>query len=108
MEQALLNTVMSIIIVFVALIFISFFIYLLKFVPNLIELFSGKDKKEEEVVVPKAPKPPAAPPVSVKKEEDTEVIAVISAAIAAAMSETTGQVVSPDGLVIRKIKKRRA
>ena len=84
---ALMHTGVAMATVFTILILISFVIWLLKFVPKLFE------KKE------KAPEP-------VKKTTDGEIVAVIAAAIAASMTEETGVPVSPDGLVIRSIRKR--
>ncbi len=111
MEQALLNTVMGMSIVFAALIFISFCIYLLKYIPKLMDFLADKFKKEEPAKPEEVKK--EEPPVSkstitkkASKKDDTELAAVIAAAIAAVMSEQTGQEVSADGLIIRKIKRR--
>ncbi len=115
MPQALVNTALGMGTVFLVLILISFIIYLLKFVPALLEtLFSGK-KQEETVSVsrpapaPKAAPAPAAPAgkmPSVKgSTDDTQLAAVIMAAVMAAM-EQEGSSVPADGLVIRSIKKR--
>ncbi|MCI8408176.1 MAG: hypothetical protein HFJ09_02750 [Lachnospiraceae bacterium] len=90
------NTVMSISIVFVVLIFIAFVIYLLKFIPRLFGL-DKKDEPKEEV---------AAPVVEIPVEEDvtddTELVAVITAAIMASM----GDEAPADGLVVSSIKRR--
>ena len=98
MEQAGLNTIMGIGIVFLVLLFLSFLISQIHWIPDLIE---GKNKEKEAA---KAAAPQAAPaPASVVEEEeymdDLELVAVITAAIAA--SENT----SSDGFVVRSIKK---
>ncbi len=107
--EALVNTVIGMGTVFVVLILISFIIYLLKFVPSLLD----RSKKEEIVVrsenaAPSAPaaKPAEKPaPVVSGNTDDTQLVAVITAAITAAM-EQEGTPVAADGLVIRSIKKR--
>ena len=107
--EALVNTVIGMGTVFVVLILISFIIYLLKFVPSLLD----RTKKEEIVVrsenaAPSAPaaKPAEKPaPVVSGNTDDTQLVAVITAAITAAM-EQEGTPVAADGLVIRSIKKR--
>ncbi len=117
MPQALVNTALGMGTVFLVLILISFIIYLLKFVPALLEtLFSGKKQEEKVSVSRPAPAPKAAPAPapaapagkmpSVKgSTDDTQLAAVIMAAIMAAM-EQEGSSVPSDGLVIRSIKKR--
>ena len=107
--EALVNTVIGMGTVFVVLILISFIIYLLKFVPSLLD----RSKKEEIVVrsenaAPSAPaaKPAEKPaPVVSGNTDDTQLVAVITAAITAAM-EQEGTPVAADGLVIRYKKKR--
>ncbi len=107
--EALVNTVIGMGTVFVVLILISFIIYLLKFVPSLLD----RSKKEEIVVrsenaAPSAPaaKPAEKPaPVVSGNTDDTQLVSVITAAITAAM-EQEGTPVAADGLVIRSIKKR--
>lgn len=104
MPEALVNTALGMGTVFIILILISFIIYLLKFVPDLLDRSS---KKKEEAPVPAArpvPAPKAVPAVE-NKTDDTQLVAVITAAIAAAM-EQEGTPVPADGLVIRSIKKR--
>lgn len=90
LQRAGLNTLMGLGTVFIMLIFLSFIIYLFKFVPVI---FGGKKEEKKET-----PAPVAAAPV-VEETDDTELIAVISAAIAA--SEGT----STDGFVVRSIRK---
>jgi sodium pump decarboxylase gamma subunit len=97
LQRAGLNTLMGIGIVFLMLVFLSFVIYLFRFIPALLE---GKKKGSE--AAPEAPKAvpvPASAPVVEETADDTELIAVIAAAIAA--SEGTGA----DGFVVRSIRK---
>ena len=92
-----LNTLMGMGVVFLVLILISFVISAFGLV--------NKAEQRKKANVPAAPAPvPAAPaPVEEESEEDLtddlELVAVIAAAIAA--SENT----SPDGLVVRSIRK---
>lgn len=96
MKQAGLNTVMGLGIVFIVLLFLSYLIGQIHWIPDLIE---GRQKKSEEA----KPVPAPAPAAPVEEEEDyvddLELVAVITAAIAA--SENT----SSDGFVVRSIKK---
>ena len=99
LEKAGLNTVLGMGTVFVVLIFISFIIYLLGYIPKLQEKLANKDKKVEEkkeAPVQAAPAPVAA------AEDDAELVAVIAAAIAAAEGTST------DGFVVRSIKRRKS
>ena len=99
LEKAGLNTVLGMGTVFVVLIFISFIIYLLGYIPKLQEKLASKDKKVEEkkeAPVQAAPAPAAA------AEDDAELVAVIAAAIAAAEGTST------DGFVVRSIKRRKS
>lgn len=95
MTTAGINTVMSILIVFVVLLFIAFIISLLKFVPMLFQ-----KKQPEAVPVAEAVSEPAVSEEVV--EDDTELVAVITAAIMASM----GDEAPADGLVVRSIKRR--
>lgn len=97
LEQAGMNTVMGIGVVFLALLFLSFLISQMHWIPDLIGR-KEKEKKAAEAAVPVQ----AAPAAAEEEEEltdDLELVAVISAAIAA--SENT----SADGFVVRSIKK---
>lgn len=94
LQRAGLNTLMGIGTVFIMLVFLSFIIYLFKFVPII---FGDKKEAKKEAPAP-APAPVVAVP-AVEETDDTELIAVISAAIAA--SEGT----STDGFVVRSIRK---
>ena len=99
LKKAGLNTILGMGTVFVVLIFISFIIYLLGYIPKLQEKLAHKDKKVEEkkeAPVQAAPAPVAA------AEDDAELVAVIAAAIAAAEGTST------DGFVVRSIKRRKS
>ena len=96
MEEAVLNTLMGVCVVFVMLFFLSFLISQFKHISKLEEGFKKNN-------APAAPAPaPVAAPAPVEEEEvadDGELIAVIAAAIAAAEGTST------DGFVVRSIKK---
>ena len=99
MKNAALNTLLGMGTVFVVLIFISFIIYLLGYIPKLQEKLANKDKKVEE----KKESPVQAAPAPVAAaEDDAELVAVIAAAIAAAEGTST------DGFVVRSIKRRKS
>lgn len=109
--EALINTVIGMGTVFIVLILISFIIYLMKFIP---ELLDNRNRSKEPVPVPAAkpapvpaakPAPAPRPAAAPARTDDTQLAAVITAAIVAAM-EQEGTPVAPDGLVIRSIKKR--
>ncbi len=100
LKQAAMNTVMGLGVVFVVLIFLTFLIGQLHWIPDL---FNRKEK-EKEAAKAAAPISVAPAPAPVVEEEenltdDLELVAVITAAIAA--SEQT----STDGFVVRSIKK---
>ncbi len=100
MQRAALNTVMGLGIVFLTLLFLSWLIGKLHYIPEMIEK-AGR-KEAPEVVAPAQTAAPAAAPVAAVEEDltdDLELVAVITAAIAA--SGTT----SGDGFVVRSIKK---
>ena len=96
MEEAVLNTLMGVCVVFCMLLFLSVLIAQFKHISKLEEGFKKKN-------APAAPAPaPVAAPAPVEEEEvvdDGELIAVIAAAIAAAEGTST------DGFVVRSIKK---
>ena len=99
MEQAGLNTLMGIGIVFLMLFFLSFLISQFKHIAKLEEKFT----KKEEKAAPAASAPAAAQPEEAEElVDDGELVAVIAAAIAA--SENT----STDSFVVRSIKKSNA
>ncbi len=102
------NTAIGMGTVFVVLIFISFIISLLKFVPALV---GGKKKEEPKKAAPVKAAPVAAPAAPAAKTEnlmnDAELVAVITAAIYALESETKVNAVSKDTLVVRSIRRAR-
>lgn len=102
--EALLHTVVSMSIVFVVLIMISFCIYLLKFVPAL--LAGGAKKTEASAPVKKTPEPAVQAVPAAAQIDEGQIAAVIAAAVAAQMEAESGVPVAADGLVIRSIKKR--
>lgn len=106
MPEALVNTALGMGTVFLVLILISFIIYLMKFIPDLLDRSSGK---KEAAPAPKSvPRPVLVPkpaPAAPAQADDTQLVAVITAAVSAAM-EQEGTPVPADGLVIRSIKKR--
>ncbi|MDD6615675.1 MAG: OadG family transporter subunit [Lachnospiraceae bacterium] len=99
MQQAALNTLMGVGIVFLALLFLSFLISKLHYIPDMIE--SRAKKNAAPAPVPAAAPAPAAAPVEEEEElvDDCELAAVIAAAIAAAENTST------DGFVVRSIRK---
>lgn len=104
LQRAALNTVMGLGTVFVVLIFLSFIIWLFKFIPNpeTKEREAAKAAKPAPAPAPApaaAPAPVQTPAASASGTDDKELVAVIAAAIAAA--EGT----SPDGFVVRSIRK---
>ena len=100
MTKAALNTLIGMGTVFVMLIFMSFIISLIKYVPALL---NGTSKKKKEEAPKAAPAPAVAAAVEEAEEmDDTELVAVIAAAIAAAEGTTT------DGFVVRSIKRRKS
>ncbi len=102
MPEALINTGLGMGTVFIVLILISFIIYLLGFVPVLLE---RKSKEEEAAPVAAPTSTPVEAPVATQTTDDTQLVAVIMAAIEASM-EAEGTPVPTGGLVIRSIKKR--
>lgn len=101
LQKAGLNTAMGIGIVFIVLIFISFIIYLLKFVPALVQKLTKKEKKEvdssiEEVV--------RTTETSQELVDDLELVAVITAAIMA----SKGNEGAEDGFVVKSIRRRKS
>lgn len=97
MQEAVLNTLMGVGIVFLMLFFLTFLISQFKKIGQLEEAFK---KKNAPAAPAAAPAPVAAAPVQEEETvDDGELIAVIAAAIAAAEGTTT------DGFVVRSIKK---
>lgn len=96
MKDAGMNTIVGLAIVFFMLLFLSFTISLMKYIPGIVESF-GRKKKEAPVQEPEVF---AAEPVQEEElTDDAALVAVIAAAIAAA--ENT----SADGFVVRSIRK---
>lgn len=98
MSQAAMNTVMGLGVVFVVLIFLTFVIGQVHWIPDML----GGKEKEKAAAQAAAPVPAAVPaPVSEPEElvDDLELVAVITAAIAASQQTST------DGFVVRSIKK---
>ena len=101
LQKAGLNTVLGMGTTFVVLIFLSFIIWLLKYIPVLEKKF--RKSPAPAVEAPQAAAVPAAvPEVEDDVTDDTELAAVIAAAVAA--SEGT----SPDGFVVRSIRRRKS
>ena len=105
MPQALVNTGLGMGTVFIVLILISLIIYLLKFVPDLLDRKSKQPESPAPAPAASAPAQSAPAPVVENKTDDTQLVAVITAAIAASM-EQEGTPIPADALVIRSIKKR--
>lgn len=103
MKTAGMNTVMGIVIVFAVLILISLIISLLKYVPGLVDKFSGKAKQEEPKGVEGAIRQiEEQEALEEELSDDGELVAVITAAIMASM----GDEAPADGLVVRSIKRK--
>lgn len=95
MSSAAVNTVIGIATVFFILLFLSFVISLMKYIPKL-EAALAKKNAPASNAAPAAPAPAAAEEELV---DDGELVAVIAAAIAAAEGTST------DGFVVRYIRK---
>lgn len=114
LKKAGANTAIGMVTVFLVLIFISFIISLLKFVPMLFD----PDKKAKKAAVenekttpaPKpaapAPAPAPAPVVAEDVSSDDELVAVITAALYAMLSEEKKpNAISKDKLIVRSIRR---
>lgn len=101
LQKAGLNTVLGMGTTFAVLIFLSFIIWLLKFIPALEKKFRKTPETAAIAAEPAAASAPA-PVAEPDEADDTELAAVIAAAVAA--SEGT----SPDGFVVRSIKRRKS
>ena len=98
--EAGLNTLLGMGTVFVVLIFLSFVIANIHWIPDLVD--KAKQKNQPAAPAKAAPAPAASPaPVAVEEDltDDTELVAVIAAAIAAS------EQVPVDGFVVRSIRK---
>ena len=100
LKKAGLNTILGMGTVFVVLIFISFIIYLFKFIPDIQDKLAKKNKPAEKKAAP-APVAVAAPAVT-ESSDDEELVAAIAAAIAAYEGTST------DDFVVRSIKRRKS
>ena len=107
-KQAGMNTLIGMGTVFIVLIFISFIISMMKFLPALLAK-KPKLPEEKAVATGKAPVPaPAAavPSAPAEPMADQALVAVITAAIYASMESTSGATcASKDRLVVRSIKR---
>ena len=103
LQKAGLNTVLGMGTVFVVLIFLSFVIWLLKFIPVLEKKFR-KSPEDTGRAKTEAVLPGAAPAQTVEENlaDDTELAAVIAAAVAAAEGTST------DGFIVRSIRRRKS
>jgi len=104
--KALLNTVIGMGIVFVVLIFISYIISLLKYIPKLIEKFtknsnSNNMESEKEPAIDYETSLETGDSIDISVTDNAELVAVITAAIMASM----GKEVPEDGLIVRSIRK---
>ena len=105
LQKAGLNTILGMGTVFVVLIFLSFVIWLLKFIPVLEKKFRKTPAAQNAAPAPAAPAPAPSPVAETAvnaEEDDSELAAVIAAAVAAA--EGT----SADGFVVRSIRRRKS
>ena len=100
LKKAGLNTILGMGTVFVVLIFISFIIYLFKYIPVIQDKFAKKNKVE--VKAPEKAAAPAEVQVVEESSDDEELVAAIAAAIAAYEGTST------DGFVVRSIKRRKS
>ena len=103
LQKAGLNTILGMGTVFVVLIFLSFVIWLLKFIPVLEKKFKKTPETKAEVESAQAapvnvPEPEETQDVS----DDSELVAVIAAAVAASQGTST------DGFIVRSIRRRKS
>ena len=98
LEKAGLNTILGMGTVFAVLIFMSWIISLLKYIPAILDKFKKKEHQNAPVISQ------VTQSVSAVEEyvDDTELIAVIAAAIAATEGTST------DDFVVRSIKRRKS
>ncbi len=100
LQKAGLNTLLGMGTVFAVLIFLAFLIYLMKYIPNLLELFQEKEEGVKEEVQQAVPTPVVEEVAVQAGADDLELIAVITAAIAAQEGTST------DGFIVRSIRRR--
>ena len=103
MEQAGMNTLTGMGVVFIVLIFISFIISLFKFLPGSGAKKQAKKEAEKKAEVTVAA-PATAKPAAEDPMKDQELVAVITAAVIAANGSGSAMV-SSDKLVVRSIKR---
>ena len=103
LQKAGLNTILGMGTVFVVLIFLSFVIWLLKFIPVLETRFRKSGDAEDTAQTPDE-EPERLQPAAeeINPSEDEELAAVIAASIAAAEGTST------DGFVVRSIRRRKS
>ena len=92
-KKAGLNTILGMGVVFLVLILLAFVIYLMKFIPQLVEQKEAKEEVFETFTS-------EIEEVSSECMDDLELVAVITAAIAAQEGKST------DGFVVRSIRRR--
>lgn len=106
-SKALLNTALGLIIVFAVLIFISILIYLIRFIPIIIDNFTNKNKSNETTFLQDNSQVNAQFTVieeevlEIELVDNSELVAVITAAIMASM----GNDAPADGLFVRSIRR---
>ncbi|SEF41544.1 Oxaloacetate decarboxylase, gamma chain [Eubacterium ruminantium] len=113
LKKAGANTAIGMSTVFCVLVFISFIISLLKFVPRIFDPDKKNKKTAEAEKKVSAPAPTPAPVASTVQEEaaeelssDDELVAVITAALYAMLSEEKKpNAISKDKLVVRSIRR---
>lgn len=105
MSNAILNTIIGMLVVFVMLIFISFIISLLAYVPSMVEKFKKKEIviEKTETIIPQVTSVPEIEEEEEDLTDDLELVAVITAAIMASM----GDEVPADGLLVKSIKRKK-
>ena len=101
LKKAGLNTILGMGTVFVVLIFISFIIYLFKYIPVIQDKFAKKNKGDNKTVAP-ATQTSVVPATVEESSDDEELVAAIAAAIAAYEGTST------DDFVVRSIKRRKS
>ncbi len=107
LQQAAMNTVLGLAVVFVVLIFLSFVIFLLKYVPGFVNSFGRKknvaeetaEGKTEQLSQSEATAPASEEDLTEDVTDDEELAAVIAAAIAAY------EEISQDGFRVRSVRR---
>ena len=100
--EAGLNTLLGIGIVFIVLLFLSFIIGQIHWIPDLLAKGSKKTEEPAKETAPSAAPAAAAAAAEEELSDDEELVAVIAAAIAASEGSP-----STDGFVVRSIRKAR-